>query len=216
MVQVSRVSVPPGPTSQNASHPIEEDLMQPSSFPSGNLRARRRIVTTAFLLGLAIVGVGATVAAVANRTEDTHEACAIAHDAADVTPAPMAATAMSDDLPPLPTIKTPVEEPAEILEAYTFVATNPEIAKYMPCFCACGRDKVHKSVEDCYIKSRGASEREIVWSTHAGECMICLTVAHEARRLSLEGLSIADIRDEIERTLAPRFKWHTDTPMPPR
>lgn len=120
----------------------------------------------------------------------------------------------TDELPTLPTLKEPVDEASVLRESYAFAARHPEVVQHMPCFCACGRDKTHRSLEDCFIKLRGATTSEMVWNPHGGQCMICVTVASEARRLFLDGQSVADIRAEIERTLAPRFKFHTDTPMP--
>jgi hypothetical protein len=130
---------------------------------------------------------------------------------------PPAATPGGDtgEFPALPFIKTPVDEPKALHEVYIFAAEHPEVVQYMPCFCACGRDKTHKSLENCFLKSRGETPKDLVWSAHGGECMICVSVAAEARRLHREGHSVAAIRDEIERTLAPKFKFHTDTPMPP-
>jgi hypothetical protein len=121
---------------------------------------------------------------------------------------------MGGDFPPLPRINDPADDADTIRENYEFAAHHPEIVQYMPCFCACGRDKIHKSLQDCYIKSRGATDADIVWTNHGGECMICLTVAKEARRLALAGKSLTEIRAEIEE-LGHRFKYHTDTPMPP-
>jgi hypothetical protein len=35
------------------------------------------------------------------------------------------------------------------------VAKQPEIAKYMPCFCGCAR-RGHRSVADCFVTNRAA------------------------------------------------------------
>jgi hypothetical protein len=136
----------------------------------------------------------------------------------DAQTPPAAAPAGDTDtgeFPALPYIKTPVDDAKSLHEVYLFAAEHPEVVQYMPCFCACGRDQTHKSLENCFLKSRGEKPKDLVWSTHGAECMICVSVAAEARRLYLEGLSVTAIREEIERTLAPKFKFHTDTPMPP-
>jgi hypothetical protein len=166
-------------------------------------RRRSRIAIAVGLL-LLIFGVGATLVATAEFIDSLSPGDGRARDQ---TPA-------TNELPPLPRLKEPVDDASVLQETYTFVARHPEVAQYMPCFCACGRDKTHKSLEDCFIKSRGPTAPEIVWNPHGGQCMICVTVAAEARRLLLDGRTVSDIRAEIERTIAPKFKYHTDTPMP--
>jgi hypothetical protein len=46
-------------------------------------------------------------------------------------------------------------EPAEVREAYRFAAANPEVLRWMPCFCGCGTDG-HRSNADCYVRERRA------------------------------------------------------------
>jgi hypothetical protein len=119
-------------------------------------------------------------------------------------------------LPPIPRVKDPAEDPATIKEAYEFVGEHPEISRYIPCFCACSKTKHHRSIEDCYIKSRRESDGKIRWSGHAAECFICITVAQEARRSFMNGMDLLSIHAHIERDLAPKFKYHTPTPDPPK
>ncbi len=186
--------------------------MRPRSSNDRDGRGRRARLLTALGSGVAALGVTTTLVAVTARpaaSQDTRTTLASA------VPAAVQVITEADTFPALPTIKTPADEPKVLEEVYTFVAANPEVAKYMPCFCACGRNKIHKSIEDCFIKSRGATRSQLVWSTHGGECMICIAVAAEARKLFLQGESVNAIRDEIERTLGPKFKFHTDTPLPP-
>lgn len=122
---------------------------------------------------------------------------------------------MGNGLPAIPTIKDPVDTEAAIRENYEFVLRHPEVVKHMPCFCACAQTKGHGSVEDCYIAKRGNTDADVVWTNHAGECMICMTVAAETRRFLSEGLDVYAIRQEIE-IIGKRFKYHTNTPMPPK
>lgn len=124
-------------------------------------------------------------------------------------------TEFTNRFPPLPKFSEPVGSVSETLKAYTFVAEHPELSHYIPCFCTCWKKHDHHSIEDCYIKHRGSSPSSITWNSHAGECYICLMVASEARRLYLKGADIRTIRATIERTLAPKFRNHTDTPEPP-
>jgi hypothetical protein len=117
--------------------------------------------------------------------------------------------------PRIPRVKEPAAEPAAIEETYRFVAEHPEIARYVPCFCACSRTKHHRSIEDCFVKSRHSDGRVAAWTGHAAECYICITVAQEAKASYLNGMSTSSIRTHIEKDLAPKFKYHTDTPLPP-
>ena len=116
--------------------------------------------------------------------------------------------------PPLPKIDDPVASARVTRNAYRFIAAHPEISRYMPCFCTCGKKEGHASLEDCYIKSR-QDKPSVIWNEHAGECYICVKVATEARHLFGKGKDVQTIRDEIEKTMAPRFKNHTNTPEPP-
>jgi hypothetical protein len=118
-------------------------------------------------------------------------------------------------LPPVPRVKEPAEDLVVIQEAYEFVGQHPEIAQYTPCFCACSKTKHHRSIEDCYIKSRGRNGAAVRWNKHAAECYICISVAQEARRSYLSGMNVASIRTHIDQDLAPKFKYHTPTPTPP-
>jgi hypothetical protein len=42
------------------------------------------------------------------------------------------------------------EASAEVRELYAFAARRPDVLKYMPCFCGCGRVG-HRSNYDCFI-----------------------------------------------------------------
>jgi Protein of unknown function with PCYCGC motif len=42
------------------------------------------------------------------------------------------------------------ESPSEVQEAYRFVATNPDVLQYIPCFCGCV-DLGHTCIRDCYV-----------------------------------------------------------------
>jgi hypothetical protein len=188
--------------------------MRPTSGNERDGRGRGARLLTTRRSALTAMGVTLTLIALTSGI-------ALSQDARPQEPrdaqAPPVATPYGDtgEFPELPYIKTPVDEPKALHEVYMFAAEHPEVVQYMPCFCACGKNKTHKSLENCFLKSRGETPKDLAWSAHGGECMICVSVAAEARRLHLQGLSVAAIRDEIERTLAPKFKFHTDTPMPP-
>jgi hypothetical protein len=119
-------------------------------------------------------------------------------------------------IPAIPTVEEPAAEQAAIEEGYRFVAAHPEVARYVPCFCACSRTKGHRSIEDCFVESRHPDGTVAAWRNHAAECYICITVAQEAKASYGKGMNITEIRAHIEKTLAPKFKYHTDTPLPPQ
>ena len=116
-------------------------------------------------------------------------------------------------IPPIPKVKHPADDAQSLETAYKFAAQHPEVLDYMPCFCACKREK-HRSNEDCFVKSK-SREGTLRWNNHAAECSICLTVATRAKMLLEEGKSIHSIREQIETEFATKFKYHTDTPQPP-
>jgi hypothetical protein len=116
--------------------------------------------------------------------------------------------------PPLPIVKRPADEASVMLATYTFAAEHPEILRYIPCFCVCGKQDGHRSNEDCFIAARG-KKNTVVWNAHAAECPICLSVARDARAMYLEGRDLASIRAEIERVYGAKFPNRTQTPEPP-
>lgn len=117
--------------------------------------------------------------------------------------------------PPVPTVKNAAEKPEVIQEAYAFAGEHSDILHYVPCYCVCGEKYGHKSNEDCFIKAHRQSGKSGTWNPHAAECGICLSVAMEARRLYLQGLSLRAIRDSIDESYGPKFKHRTDAPEPP-
>jgi len=40
--------------------------------------------------------------------------------------------------------------PTTVREAYQFALANPDVLKYIPCYCGCGAD--HGSVKDCFVR----------------------------------------------------------------
>lgn len=117
------------------------------------------------------------------------------------------------DLPPIPVVREPADTEQAIRAVYEFAAAHPEILRYMPCFCVCGKTKGHRSNEQCYITSR--TKTSVVWNDHAAGCPICLGVARDARAMFLEGQDVRAIRRAIEESYAHKFANHTDTPEPP-
>lgn len=133
-----------------------------------------------------------------------------------VSPDDSAETKAATDVPPLPAFEEPVDTPEVLRQSYEFAASHPEVVEFMPCFCACAKTHGHRSLEDCFIKSRATMTSPVVWNSHGGECSICVIVAQEARRLKLEGKDVRSIREAVEAKFGSIFtKYHTDTPWPP-
>lgn len=55
--------------------------------------------------------------------------------------------------------------PKGTAEAYQFAVDNPDVLKYIPCYCGCGKLEGHDSNLDCFIKS--GSGNDIVFDKHA-------------------------------------------------
>ena len=50
--------------------------------------------------------------------------------------------------------------------AYRFAAANPEILKYIPCYCGCG-EMGHGSNLDCYVDLFRPDGRAVSYENHA-------------------------------------------------
>lgn len=87
------------------------------------------------------------------------------------------------------------DAPAAVRTAYQFAATNPDALKNVPCYCGCGAIG-HKSNRDCYIKEFGANG-EPVFDDHAMGCSLCVDIATDVMKMTGEGKSPADIRQQI-------------------
>lgn len=106
------------------------------------------------------------------------------------------------------------QKTSRVSEAYIFVIQNPDMAKYIACYCGCGNMQdsdvlmAHKSLKDCYIKSDGGYE------PHASECKLCNDITLEVRAMSMNKYSLMEIRKMIDDAYLGRGIG-TDTPLPP-
>jgi hypothetical protein len=66
-------------------------------------------------------------------------------------------------LPPLP-MAPYVTDPVLVRAVYEFAARQPEVLRYVPCFCGCERNG-HKGNEDCFVAARAADGRP-QWDFH--------------------------------------------------
>lgn len=117
-------------------------------------------------------------------------------------------------LPPLPNPGyAPARPMAVTRQAYEFAAKNPDVIRYVPCYCGCERNG-HHSNESCFVKSRDA-KGSVVWDAHGWGCTICIDVAVEAARMHALGANASSIRAAIDRKYASQFPSSTPTPRPP-
>jgi hypothetical protein len=97
-------------------------------------------------------------------------------------------------------------QPAEVVDAYHFVAQHPGHAASIPCYCGCvGLD--HRSLLDCFVKPEGGLE------PHALTCGVCGEDAAGLRAMLEDGVAIRDIRTAIDQQYG-RLGRPTDTPLP--
>lgn len=128
---------------------------------------------------------------------------------------PTKPAAVSESLPPLPNPGYPPARPMDVVrQAYEFAAKNPDVIKYVPCYCGCERNG-HHSNESCFVRSRDAKGGVTSWDTHGWGCTICIDVAVEAARMHALGASPTSIRAAIDRKYASHFPTSTPTPRPP-
>jgi len=132
-------------------------------------------------------------------------------------PAKPSAAARRVTSPPLPPMGFAPVRPMEIVRAtYDFAAQHPEVLKFVPCYCGCGREG-HSSNESCFVARRDARGNVAEWDTHGFGCTICVDVAREAMQLYSSGADVAAIRAAIEKKWTPGHPGtKTPTPFPPR
>jgi len=87
------------------------------------------------------------------------------------------------------------DAPSAVRTAYQFAVANPEALENVPCYCGCGAIG-HKSNLACYIKEFGADGTP-VFDDHAMGCSICVDIATDVMKMTGEGKSAADIRQQI-------------------
>lgn len=165
-----------------------------------------------FLLGLAGLGLAATVAVAAGQATPRKTAAVRPSTTQTTKPAPRAPVLT----PPLPNVGFAPVRPMDVVRAtYDFAAQHPEILKYVPCYCGCG-EQGHKANESCFIARRDAKGNVLEWDTHGFGCAICVDVARESMQLYASGADVVSIRAAIERRWAPgNAAGRTPTPAPP-
>ena len=147
------------------------------------------------------------------------EESAASQDTAEESP-PVPARAASPKPPPdallpaLPLVTNLVPRPPEVIRgAYSFVARNPEVSEYIPCFCGC-ETAGHTANADCFVAARNTDGTVRDWDRHGMACIICVDVAHQSSRLRASGASVRDIRSVVDDHYA-SSPSKTPTPSPP-
>ena len=122
---------------------------------------------------------------------------------------------LTGSLPPLPQVSFEPVEPLPVLQqVYEFAARHPEVLSYIPCYCGCEREG-HKANHDCFVKSRNAKGEVTQWDSHGMGCAVCLGVGRQVMAMYNKGMTVQQIRAEIDKTYGARYPSHTPTPDPP-
>lgn len=99
-------------------------------------------------------------------------------------------------LAPVSALPQPMQAaPATVRTAYQFAVANPEALANVPCYCGCAAIG-HKSNLACYVKEFGANGKP-VFDDHSLGCSICVDIATDVMRMTAEGKSPAEIRQQI-------------------
>ena len=179
-----------------------------------------------FLLGMAALGLAATVAISARQATPQKTSAVVPKAAASAkaTADKQASTAKPPSgpvrtrvsTPPLPNVGFAPVRPMDIVRAtYDFAAQHPEILGYVPCYCGCG-SQGHKANDSCFVARRDPKGNVLEWDTHGFGCTICVDVAREAMQLYSSGADVRSIRAAIERKWTPGNEaGKTPTPPPP-
>jgi hypothetical protein len=88
--------------------------------------------------------------------------------------------------------------PVSVSEAYRFAVANPDALKNVPCYCGCGA-MGHTSNYSCYVKEVKSSG-QVVFDEHALGCSICVDIAQDVMKMTLDGKSPQEIRTTIDQT----------------
>jgi hypothetical protein len=99
-------------------------------------------------------------------------------------------------LAPVSSLPKPMQDaPSAVRTAYQFAVGNPDALENVPCYCGCGAIG-HKSNLACYVKEFGA-DGQPVFDDHAMGCSICVDIATDVMKMTGEGKSPVEIRQQI-------------------
>lgn len=126
------------------------------------------------------------------------------------SPAWPAWSATWPDLPPPPRRRHRL--PVDLRGPYAYAATHPQVLERIPCYCGCV-DEGHTSIRSCFVSSF-RSDGTPVWTNHSFNCEMCVHIAREVMLMSSRGMSLSDIRSEIDRQYGQGSHRPTNTPLP--
>jgi hypothetical protein len=102
--------------------------------------------------------------------------------------------------------------PVDLRGPYAYAATHPEVLERIPCYCGCV-DEGHQSIRSCFVSSF-RTDGTPVWTNHSFNCEMCVHIAREVMLMSSRGMSLSDIRGEIDRQYGHGSHQPTNTPLP--
>jgi hypothetical protein len=115
---------------------------------------------------------------------------------------------------PLPTPTSTATLPADVARAiYTFAGKEPEVLRYIPCYCGC-RMQGHHSNHDCFVKRRTTDGRVGEWDVHGLVCPLAPDITGDVMLWHERGRPMSVIRKDIDKEFGHRGPA-TPTPLPP-
>ena len=112
--------------------------------------------------------------------------------------------------PALPTPKRRQRDiPQDLHGAYAFAAQYKDVLQRIPCYCGCVHEG-HTSNLNCFVSGFRADGAP-VWTDHSFSCPMCVHIAREVMLMSKQGLSVDQIRKEIDGRYGTQGR-PTDTP----
>ncbi len=97
-------------------------------------------------------------------------------------------------------------EKREIYE-WARTAEGAALLEQMPCYCGC-KYEGHKHTRNCFWTNESG------FNKHGNTCSVCFDIAIKTKQRHEEGVSICEIRKEIDKFYEPNKHLGTDTPMP--
>lgn len=113
------------------------------------------------------------------------------------------------ELPPAPRRRHRL--PTDLKGPYAYAATHPEVLERIPCYCGCVAEG-HRSNLSCFV-SGFRNNGTPVWTDHSLDCEMCVHIAREVMLMSRLGMSMPDIRGEIDRRYGHGTHRPTNTPV---
>lgn len=98
----------------------------------------------------------------------------------------------------------------EALKGYKIAAVNQDVIEKVPCYCGCVLDsEKYQNLKDCFYNRNTGDFDE-----HAAGCTTCLDEAKDIGQWRQEGLSVKDIRQNIDEKYAERGEPTHTPPIP--